>query len=118
MKNKHYDYILVGAGSAGCVLANRLSADADVNVLLLAAEPIDHSVYIHMPAAFPYTLNEDKFNWRCETEPDLHMIRRRMGCPRGRVLGGSSSINGMAYVRGNPLDYDQWSEETGFAEWS
>ena len=104
-----YDYIIVGAGSAGCVLASRLSEDTGVSVLVLEAGPRDRSITIRMPAAFSYPLLSDRFNWYYHTEPEPHMDGRRMYCPRGRVLGGSSSINGMAYVRGNALDYDGWA---------
>jgi len=109
---------VVGAGSAGCVLANRLSADADVEVLLLEAGPGDHSIFIHMPSAFSYPLQGDKYNWAYETDPEPSMDGRRMSCPRGRVLGGSSSINGLVYVRGNPLDYDGWAGLVGLEDWS
>lgn len=116
-KNKEFDYIIVGAGSAGSVLANRLSADPDTRVLVLEAGPRDRSLFIHMPAAFAEPLKNDKFNWYYESEPEPHMDNRRLYCPRGRVLGGSSSINGMAYVRGNALDYDRWADDPGLDGW-
>ncbi len=106
---KTYDYIIIGAGSAGCVLANRLSSDPDVTVLLIEAGPMDYSLFIHMPSAFAWPLADDKYNWYYESEAEPHMNNRRMYCPRGRVLGGSSSINGMCYVRGHALDYDRWA---------
>ncbi|HEY5701144.1 MAG TPA: choline dehydrogenase [Gammaproteobacteria bacterium] len=109
MSNSGYDYIIIGAGSAGCVLANRLTEDPDTRVLLLEAGPPDGSIFIHMPAAFSFPLSNDKYNWFYFSEPESGMNGRRMYCPRGRVLGGSSSINGMAYVRGNPLDYERWA---------
>ncbi|MDH3690260.1 MAG: choline dehydrogenase [Gammaproteobacteria bacterium] len=112
-----YDYIIIGAGSAGCVLASRLTEDPNVKVLLLEAGPMDRSLYIHMPAAFSYPLADDKFNWYYHTDPEPYMDNRRMYCARGRVLGGSSSINGMVYVRGNALDYDGWARNS-LAEWS
>ena len=99
------------------MLANRLSADADTRVLVLEAGPRDRSLFIHMPAAFAWPLKDDKYNWYYESEPEPHMDGRRMYCPRGRVVGGSSSINGMAYVRGHALDYDRWAGNA-LPEWS
>jgi choline dehydrogenase len=116
-RNGTYDYIIVGAGSAGCVLASRLSEDAGVSVLVLEAGPPDRSITIRMPAALSYPLLSDRFNWYYHTEPEPHMDGRRMYCPRGRVLGGSSSINGMVYVRGHALDYDGWAGND-LPEWS
>jgi choline dehydrogenase len=115
--NNAFDYIIVGAGSAGSVLANRLSADPGTRVLLLEAGPRDKSIFIHMPAAFAEPLKNDKFNWYYESEPEPGMDNRRIYHPRGRVLGGSSSINGMAYVRGNALDYDRWAGAAGLEHW-
>ncbi|MGD8430435.1 MAG: choline dehydrogenase [Ectothiorhodospiraceae bacterium] len=112
------DYIIVGAGSAGAVLANRLTEDPDVSVLLLEAGPMDRSLFIHMPSAFAYPLADDKYNWYYHSEPEPWMDDRRMYCPRGRVLGGSSSINGMAYVRGHALDYEGWAEPEGMESWA
>ncbi|GAB3684801.1 choline dehydrogenase [Salinisphaera aquimarina] len=115
--SKRYDYVIVGAGSAGAVLASRLTEDANTSVLLIEAGPMDYSIYIHMPSAFAYPLADDKYNWYYETDADPHMDERRMYCPRGRVLGGSSSINGMAYVRGNALDYEGWADDFDLADW-
>jgi choline dehydrogenase len=117
-ESQAFDYIVVGAGSAGCVLANRLTEDADVRVLLLEAGPVDHAWawQLHMPAALAYPLKSQRYNWGYRSEPEPHMDGRRMYCPRGRVLGGSSSINGMAYVRGHARDYDRWAQ-TGLPGW-
>ena len=111
-----YDYVIVGAGSAGCVLANRLS-ESGASVLLLEAGPKDRGWKIHMPAALTYNLRDTKYNWAYETEPQPHMDGRRMYWPRGRVLGGSSSLNAMVYVRGHALDYDRWAGN-GLPGWS
>ncbi|MEO5793572.1 MAG: choline dehydrogenase [Rhodoferax sp.] len=118
MSTENFDYIIVGAGSAGCVLANRLTEDPDVTVLLLEAGPGDRSIFIHMPSAFAYPLANDKFNWFYHSEPDPYMNNRTMYCPRGRVLGGSSSINGMVYIRGHALDYEGWASYKGLENWS
>jgi choline dehydrogenase len=113
-----FDYIIVGAGSAGCVLANRLTEAPEIRVLLIEAGPPDRSLFIHMPSAFAYPLAGDTYNWAYATEPEPHMDGRRIACPRGRVLGGSSSINGMVYVRGHALDYDGWAGAKGLEHWS
>lgn len=115
---KDYDYIIVGAGSAGCVLANRLTEDSGVNALVLEAGPQDNSIFIHMPSAFAYPLAGTKYNWWYESEPEPYLDNRRMYCPRGRVVGGSSSINGMIYIRGHAFDYDAWARRQGLQDWS
>jgi choline dehydrogenase len=117
-RSECFDYVVVGAGSAGCVLANRLSEDPDARVLLLEAGPVDHpwAWQLHMPAALAYPLKSRRYNWGYWSEPEPHMDGRRMYCPRGRVLGGSSSINGMAYVRGHARDYDRWAQ-SGLPGW-
>ncbi|HUL17824.1 MAG TPA: choline dehydrogenase [Steroidobacteraceae bacterium] len=103
-----FDYVIVGAGSAGCVLANRLSARADLKVLLLEAGGTDRSPFIHMPAGLARLIGNRDMNWRYFTEPEPELLGRRLYWPRGRVLGGSSSINAMCYTRGHPLDYEEW----------
>ncbi|MFD2645238.1 choline dehydrogenase [Pseudomonas japonica] len=115
--NKRYDYIIIGAGSAGCVLANRLSEDAGVSVLVLEFGGSDRSVLIQMPSAFSLPMNTKKYNWRYETVAEPHLDGRRLHCPRGKVLGGSSSINGLVYIRGHACDFDEW-ESLGAKDWS
>jgi choline dehydrogenase len=112
-----FDYIIIGAGSAGCVLADRLSADARNRVLVLEYGGSDRSIFIQMPSALSIPMNMSKYNWMYESEPEPGLGGRRMHCPRGKVLGGSSSINGLVYVRGNPADFDRWEEE-GANGWS
>lgn len=104
-----YDYIIIGAGSAGCVLANRLSADLDARVLLLEAGPHDRHPFIHMPAGIAKLARNTRINWNYSTAPEPHLDHRALWWPRGKVLGGSSSINAMCYVRGVPADYDDWA---------
>ena len=104
-----YDYIIVGAGSAGCVLADRLSADGKFTVCVVEYGGSDRSVFIRMPSALSIPMNMDKYTWLYRSEPEPNLGGRRITCPRGKVLGGSSSINGLVYIRGNPADFDGWA---------
>ncbi len=119
MPREAYDYVVIGAGSAGCVLAARLSEDGDARVLLLEAGGPDHrwDWRLHMPAALAWPMNGTRYNWGFWTEPQAALDGRRLAWPRGKVLGGSSSINGMAYVRGNPLDFDGWAQDPALRHW-
>ncbi|OJF68861.1 choline dehydrogenase [Alteromonas sp. V450] len=112
-----FDYIIVGAGSAGCVLANRLSENPKHNVLLLETGGSDKSIFIKMPTALSIPMNTDKYAWQFNTEKEPYLNNREMHCPRGKVLGGSSSINGMVYVRGHAKDFDEW-EAHGAKGWN
>lgn len=115
----NYDYIIIGGGSAGCALANRLSEDPQNKVLVLEAGRTDWKwdVFIHMPAALTYPIGSRFYDWRYESEPEPHMGGRRVYHARGKVLGGSSSINGMIFQRGNPMDYDKWAQAPGMRNW-
>jgi choline dehydrogenase len=117
MSDEVFDYVIVGAGSAGCVLADRLTEDGRSTVLVLEYGGSDRSVLIQMPAALSIPMNMKAYNWGYLSEPEPYLNNRRMHCPRGKVLGGSSSINGLVYVRGNPLDFERWEEE-GAKGWS
>jgi choline dehydrogenase len=114
-----YDFIIVGGGSAGCALANRLSADPSTRVLVLEAGRPDYpfDVYIHMPAALTFPIGNRFYDWRYESEPEPFMNGRRIYHARGKVLGGSSSINGQIFQRGNPLDYERWASDPGMESW-
>lgn len=114
-----YDYVIVGGGSAGSVLANRLSADPSTSVLVLEAGRSDVKLdpFIHMPAALPYPIGNKLYDWKYESEPEPFMGGRRVYHARGKVLGGSSSINGMIFQRGNPLDYERWGADPGMEAW-
>ena len=105
-----FDYVIVGAGSAGCILANRLSEDGRHSVCILEAGPPDRNPYIHIPAGFIKTLNDPSVNWLYEAEPSHWTGGRPIGVPRGKTLGGSSSINGHIYNRGQRLDFDNWAQ--------
>lgn len=113
-----YDYIIIGAGSAGCVLANRLTQDRDVSVLLIEAGAKDDYVWIHIPVGYLYCIDNPRTDWLYRTEADAGLNGRSLIYPRGKVLGGSSSINGMIYMRGQAQDYDQWAELSGDPGWS
>jgi len=108
MTAQEADYVIVGAGSAGCVLADRLTADGRSSVLVLEYGGSDRSIWIQMPSALSIPMNMARYNWAYETEPEPHLGGRRMHTPRGKVLGGSSSINGLVYIRGHAMDYERW----------
>jgi len=113
-----YDTIIIGAGSAGCVLANRLSTDPHRRVLLLEAGPRDWNPFIHMPAGIAKLVGKKGINWDYHTEPQAQLGNRRLWWPRGKVLGGSSSINAMCYIRGDARDYDEWASLVGDERWN
>jgi len=117
MADHEFDYLIVGAGSAGCVLANRLGEDPAVRILLLEAGPADKSWTIDMPSAVGIVVGGTRYNWSYTSEPEPYLDGRQIGTPRGRTLGGSSSINGMVYIRGHARDYDAWAEQ-GCTGWS
>ena len=113
-----YDYIIVGAGTAGCVLANRLSRNRDVDVLLIEAGGRDDYLWIHIPVGYLHCIGNPRTDWLYQTEPDAGLAGRALIYPRGKVLGGSSSINGMIYMRGQSHDYERWADATGDGSWS
>jgi choline dehydrogenase len=114
-----YDYVIIGSGSAGSVLANRLSQDPSSRALVLEAGRNDSlwDVYIHMPAALSFPIGNRFYDWKYESEPEPHMYGRRVYHARGKVVGGSSSINGMIFQRGNPMDYERWGADPGMEDW-
>jgi choline dehydrogenase len=114
-----FDYVIVGGGSAGCALANRLSEDPKNSVLVLEAGRPDYwfDVFIHMPAALVFPIGNKLYDWMYSSQPEPHMDGRRITHGRGKILGGSSSINGMIFQRGNPLDYERWGADPGMSEW-
>src|SRR5437868_7365144 len=114
-----YDFVIVGGGSAGSALANRLSADPGARVLVLAAGRPDYiwDVFVHMPAALTFPIGSRFYDWKYQSEPEPHMNGRRIYHARGKLLGGSSSINGMIFQRGNPLDYERWAADPGMETW-
>jgi choline dehydrogenase len=114
-----WDFVIVGGGSAGCALANRLSADPSTSVLVLEAGQEDYiwDVFVHMPAALAFPIGNKRYDWKYESEPEPFMHGRRVYHARGKVLGGSSSINGMIFQRGNPLDYERWAGDAGLEDW-
>ena len=113
-----YDYIILGAGSAGCVLANRLSEGGEHSVLIVEAGPMDKKLLIHIPAGVHSVYKDPSINWNYETETEAELDQRNIELPRGKVVGGSSSINSMVYMRGHPSDYDRWDSELGLKGWS
>ncbi len=118
MLEEQFDYIIVGGGSAGCLLANRLSADPAMRVLLLEAGKKDNYPWIHIPVGYLYCIGNPRTDWLYRTQPEPGLNGRVLRYPRGKTLGGSSSINGMIYMRGQARDYDGWAALTGDDAWA
>ena len=117
MSDTTFDYVIIGAGTAGCLLANRLSKDPSKRVLLIEAGRRDDYHWIHIPVGYLYCIGNPRTDWLYATEADAGLNGRQLRYPRGKTLGGSSSINGMIYMRGQARDYDQWAQVTGDASW-
>src|SRR5271155_1425312 len=118
MSERDFDYVIIGAGTAGCLLANRLSRDPSKRVLLIEAGGKDNYLWIHIPVGYLYCIDNPRTDWRFRTEPDKGLNGRQLIYPRGKTLGGSSSINGMIYMRGQARDYDSWAAVTADDAWS
>ena len=114
---QHYDYLIVGAGSAGCVLANRLSVQSNNSVAVFESGPDSNSWKVDMPSALLHTMHDPKMNWKYYSEPEPHLNNRKIFCPRGKMIGGCSSHNGMVFVRGHAQDFNRWSKN-GLPKWS
>ncbi len=112
-----FDYIIIGAGSAGCVLANKLGAQSDLSILVVEAGPMDRNIMIHIPAGVYSAWRNPTLNWNYFTEAEPALHQRNIAMPRGKVVGGSSSINSMVYMRGHPFDYDRWADNHGLTQW-
>jgi choline dehydrogenase len=117
MTHPVFDYIIIGGGTAGCLLANRLSADRSKHVLMIEAGGKDDYHWIHIPVGYLYCIGNPRTDWLYKTEAEKGLNGRQLGYPRGKVLGGCSSINGMIYMRGQARDYNQWAQLTGDDAW-
>ena len=118
MSQHEFDYVVIGVGSAGCLMANRLSANRNNRVLLLEAGKKDNYHWIHIPVGYLYCIGNPRTDWLFKTQPDAGLNGRQLLYPRGKTLGGCSSINGMIYMRGQARDYDSWAEQTGDNRWA